>query len=139
MSIRELLPAAPVADAAHADALLEIAFLMTAVDGRLEERELAAFREIAARVQGRAAAEVDPQAVAARFAVSTEPGAIAARVRVLGPTLPAPLREKAFQLAIGLALVDDDASPLEDELMGVLFEALGLDGARAEALAAEAR
>jgi tellurite resistance protein len=61
------------------------------------------------------------------------------RIRAIGPTLPIELRESAFKIAIALALVDDDASPHEDALMHVFFEALGLDPARAEALAAEAR
>lgn len=61
------------------------------------------------------------------------------RIRALGPTLPIELRESVFKVAIALALVDDDARPDEDALMHVYFEALGLDPARAEALAREAR
>jgi uncharacterized tellurite resistance protein B-like protein len=139
MSISKLLPAGPVSDAAHADALLEIAFLMTQADGKLEEAELVAFREIAARVYGRATNEIDPTEIVQRFTVSVDGNEIKERVREIAPKLPAGLRESAFKLAIGLALVDDDASPMEDELVGVLFEALGLDGARAEAIASECR
>src|SRR5260221_14324104 len=127
MSIAKLLPAGPVSNSAHADALLEIAFLMTAVDGRLEETELAAFREIATRVHGK---EMDPNEIVKHFTVSIDNERIKARVRAVAPTLPADLRETAFALAIGLALVDADASPLEDELVGVLYESLGLDPAR---------
>src|SRR4051812_10153774 len=121
MSIAKLLPSGPVSDAAHADALLEIAFLMTQADGRLEEAELSAFREIAARVYGKATNEIEPTEIVQRFTVSIDGDEIKARVRELAPKLPAGLRETAFKLAIGLALVDDDASPLEDELVGVLF------------------
>jgi hypothetical protein len=139
MSISKLLPKGPVNDPAHADVLLEIAFLMTAVDGRLEESELTAFREIAARVTGRAATDIDPAHIVRRFSMMIDPEEIKNRVRAIAPKLPADLRETAFKLSIGLALVDNDASPLEDELVGILFEALALDGDRAEALAAEVR
>jgi hypothetical protein len=134
--IAKLLPAGPV-PSAHADTLLEIAALMTAVDGHLADAELAAFAEIATRVRGRATSPAD----SASFlkGLSTDPAAIASRVRSIAPSLPADLRETAFKLAIGLALVDDDASPLEDELVGVLYESLELDPARAESLAAEVR
>lgn len=51
------------------------------------------------------------------------------------------LRESVFKvaIAIALALADADASPLEDDRMNTYFEALGLDPARAEVLAKEAR
>ena len=139
MSIANLLPAAPITDAAHADALLEIAFLFTAVDGRLEQREIEAFSLIAARVKGVPLESVDANALSVRYLAATEPESIAARVRVVAPKLPAALRETAFKLAIGLALVDEDASPHEDALVGVLFESLGLEAARADELAAEVR
>lgn len=38
-----------------------------------------------------------------------------------------------------LALVDQEASPEEDELVGILFEGLGLTMERADALAEEVR
>ncbi len=139
MPIANLLPAAPVTDGAAAETLLEIAFLMTAVDGRLEPQEVEAFREISARVKGQPVASIDPADITKRFSVSTDPAAIAVRVREIAPKLPAALRETAFKIAIGLALVDEDASPLEDELVSVLFESLGLEAGRAEELAAEAR
>ena len=49
------------------------------------------------------------------------------------------LRELTFKIAMGLALVDSDAAPDEDALMGLLFEHLGLTADRAEAVAAEVR
>ncbi|HEY8076186.1 MAG TPA: TerB family tellurite resistance protein [Labilithrix sp.] len=139
MPIANLLPTSPIQDSAAAETLLEIAFLMTAVDGRLEPQEIAAFGEIAARVSGTSVSAIDPAELTRRFAVASEPAAITARVRAIAPTLPAALREVTFKIAIGLALVDDDASPLEDELVGVLFDSLGLEPGRAEELAAEAR
>jgi hypothetical protein len=40
---------------------------------------------------------------------------------------------------MGLALVDEDGSDKEDDLVGTFVEALGLEMARAQALAAEVR
>ena len=134
MRVADLVPSAPIADE-HAAVLLELAFLVTSVDGKLTGREMAAFRELAARLGQATGAD----ALAARLATIGGSEAAAARVRAIGPTLPPELRETAFQLAIAMALVDQDAAESEDELVGVFFEALGLDGARAEALAGEVR
>jgi tellurite resistance protein len=134
MSIVDLLPSGPIASAAHAEAFLELAYLMTAADGKFTDEERRAFGQILTRVRGTPG---DVDAIVSKFART---GADAKdRIRALGPTLPTELRESAFKVAIALALVDDDASPHEDALMHVYFEALGLDPARAEALATEAR
>jgi tellurite resistance protein len=134
MSIVDLLPTGPIASAAHAEAFLELAYLMTAADGKFTDEERRAFGQILTRVRGTPG---DVDATVSKFART---GADAKeRIRALGPTLPTELRESAFKVAIALALVDDDASPHEDALMHVYFEALGLDPARAEALATEAR
>lgn len=134
MRIADLLPAAPIANAEHADTLLELAYLMTAADGRFTDEERRAFGELATRI---GSAGVD--ALVARFAQTAAAGSIADRVRAIGPTLPMDLREVAFKIGIRVALVDHDAAKEEDALMNVFFEALGLDPERAEALAAEAR
>jgi tellurite resistance protein len=134
MRIVELLPAGPIANAAHAEAFLELAYLMTAADGRFTEEERRAYGQILMRVRGTPG---DIDATVQRFA--REGGDAKERIRTLGPTLPIELRESVFKIAIALALVDDDASPHEDALMHVYFEALGLDPARAELLAKEAR
>ncbi len=141
MSFAQILPSAPLASPAHADAVLELAFLVTAVDGRLAQEELAAFRELAQAVRGKPVSEAEVAALFELFMGSVKGGkdTIAARVRALAPTLPEDLRELAFRVAIGLALVDKDAAAEEDALVGVLFESLGLDEARAEALAHEVR
>jgi tellurite resistance protein len=134
MRFVDLLPAGPIANAAHADAFLELAYLMTVADGKFTEEERRAFGQILTRVRGTPG---DVDAVVHQFARSG--GDAKERIRALGPTLPIELRESAFKVAIALALVDDDASPLEDALMHVYFEALALDPARAEVLATEAR
>jgi hypothetical protein len=134
MSIAKLLPNAPVAPE-QAEVLLELAFLMTAADGELRAQEVEAFALIAERVAG---AKNAAQTLAMRFA-NTKPEEVPARVRAIGPRLAPELRETAFKLAMGLALVDQDGSPEEDELVTVFVQALGLDMKRAEALAEEAR
>ena len=135
MRIVELLPAGPITNAAHADAYLELAYLMTAADGKFTDEERRAFGQILTRVRGTPG---DIDATVQQFARNATTDA-KDRIRALGPTLPNDLRESVFKVAIALALVDDDASPLEDALMHVYFEALGLDPARAETLAKEAR
>lgn len=137
MPIVDLLPAGPIGDAAHAEAFLELAYLMTAADGRFSDEERRAFAQIVTRVRGTPCGAADVDALVQRFARSQVEAND--RIRAIGPTLPAPLKESAFKVAIGLALVDNDVSPKEDAMMNVFFEALGLDPARAEALAVEAR
>ncbi len=134
MRIVDLLPAEPIANAEHADTLLELAYLMTAADGRFTDDERRAFGELASRV-GRTSVD----ALVARFAQNVAAGSIADRVRAIGPTLPMDLREVAFKIGIRVALVDHDPAKEEDALMNVFFEAFGLDPERAETLAAEAR
>jgi tellurite resistance protein len=133
------LPKGPIAETQHADTLLELAFLMAAVDGRLADEELAAFKKVVGAVRGKNATEADVGALVERFAGHVERAEIEARVRQIAPSLPAALREDAFRVGIGLALSDRDADAHEDALMGVFFEALGLTEERAEAIASEVR
>lgn len=139
MSIAKILPARPACSAEEADTVLELAFLMTAVDGKLAEEELPAYREVIAWMRGAPISDDDFGKVLERFSGNIERGEIEARVRVVAPTVPASLREIAFKVCMGLALVDQEASPEEDELVGMLFEGLGLTMERADALAEEVR
>jgi tellurite resistance protein len=139
MAIAKILPARPAATTEEADTVLELAYLMTAVDGRLADEELPAYREVASWIRGEAVSDADFGLLLERFSSNLEKGAIEERVRVVAPKVPPQLKEVAFKVAIGLALVDQEASPEEDALMGILFEGLGLDGERAEVLAEEVR
>ena len=111
---------------------------MSAADGKLEPRELAAYGEAYQRLRGESPLASTIDALVTRFG-ATKPAEIPTRVRALGPKVPPALREQAFKLAMGLALVDEEGSAEEDDLVGVLVEALGLEMSRAEALAAEVR
>ncbi|MBX3189769.1 MAG: hypothetical protein KF819_22275 [Labilithrix sp.] len=135
MSIAKILPSKPVASE-HADAILEIAYLMTAVDGRLGDDELEAYREVVAGVRGKASS-ADVDALLSRFAGNVAHQEIAERVRAIGPTLPDDLRGLAFKIATALSLVDLDSSRDEEELKDVLIDALGLDDERTDALTQE--
>lgn len=134
MRIVDLLPAAPVADPAHASTLLELAYLMAAADGRVTDEERRAFGELAERLGGGSVDELLD-----RFSKNVARSSVTERVRAIAPGLPPELGEASFKIAIRLALADADAAREEDRLVQVLYEALGLDEARADALAAEAR
>ena len=139
MSFTAFLPIGPIAAEDQADTLLELAFLVTAADGRLAEEEAAAFRDLLGRVRGKPASDEETGTLYARFTDQLVGSTCADRVKILAPKLPADLREPAFRVALALALIDRDASPHEDALIDVLFHSLGLDLDRAEALAKEVR
>lgn len=138
MTIGAFLPQS-VGSKEHADMLLELAFLVTAADGRLDPEEVLAFREIMERVRGGKPTNDDVGALYAQFTKTLEGALPTERMRAIGKGLPAALREPAFKTAMALALVDRDANPKEDALIDVLFQSLELDPARAETLAKEVR
>lgn len=130
MLLANILPARPLASKEHADALLELAYLVTAVDGRLLDEELTAYREVAEKLRG-AVSDAEFDALLDRFAGHVEPEEIADRVRELAPKVPAEHRELALKIAIGLAVADLDASPEESVLQELLVEGLGIADERA--------
>ncbi|MBX3227784.1 MAG: TerB family tellurite resistance protein [Labilithrix sp.] len=133
------LPVQAISAEDHADALLELAFLVTAADGKLAKEEADAFRELVARVRGKAASDDELGALYTKFTKALDGTSCIDRVKLVAPKLPADLREAAFRVAMALALIDRDASPQEDALIDVLFHSLGLDEARAEEVAKEVR
>jgi tellurite resistance protein len=139
MSIAAFLPLNPIPTQAHADALLELAFLVTAADGKLAAEEVAAFRELTGRIRGKPATDDEIGELYTRFTRALEGTNCVDRVKVVAPTVPAELREPAFRAALAMALIDRDASPSEDALIDALFHSLELDATRAEALAKDVR
>ena len=136
--IVELLPNDFAPSDKDAEILLELAYLVTAADGKLLDSELSAFSAIAARMRGKAAldtAEVD--AIVDQFAHHVEAHEIETRVRELAPTLTEALHELAYKLALGMAFVDNDPSNEEDRLHGVLGDALGIAPGRRAASSRE--
>ena len=137
-SIAELLPTELKLEDKDANILLELAYLMTAADGKLLDSELAAFRTVAARLHGKTSIdEPTLDALLEKFAHHVESEEIEARVRTLAPTLPESLHELAYKLALGMAFVDWDPSDEEDRLHGVLGDALGLAPGRRAAISRE--
>ncbi len=139
MTMQAFLPVEPIAATEHADALLELAFLVTAADGRLAAEEAAAFRDLMGRVRGKAVTDEEVGALYMKFTAQLATSSCTDRVKEVAPRLPAELREPAFRVALALALIDRDASPHEDALIDTLFHALSLDEQRAEAVAKEVR
>ena len=120
----------------NVDAVLELAYLGTAADGRLDDAELTAFAEVAMLVVGGSKpANVD--ALLDRFAANVEHEEIQARATALAKGLPPELRELAFEIVVALGIADLDTSRDEMELEDMLMEALGLSPARADELTAK--
>lgn len=137
MALVDLVPTGVNVSKEEADTLLELAYLTTAADGRLDDDELAAFTQLVARLQGAPARGADVDALLDRFAGNVEHAEIAERVQVLAPALPAALRPVAFKLSVALGVADLDASDDESDLHALLAESLGLDAARVDELTAE--
>lgn len=137
MFVRAFEAIGPIVSRQHADLLLEVAFLVTAADGHLDPAEVAAFRQLLGRVRGAEPTDADVAQLFDAFSKDGTPPV--ERVGRVAPQLPGELRETAFRTAMALALVDRDASPHEDALIGALFHALELDPTRAEAIAKEVR
>lgn len=139
MTINAFLPIGAIGDQDRADTLLELAFLVTAADGRLAAEEAAAFRELMDRVRGRTVSDDEVGALYARFTKDLDGATCIDRVKTIAPKLAPDLRESAFRVALALALIDRDVSAEEDALIDVLFHSLELALDRAEALAKEVR
>jgi hypothetical protein len=139
MTINAFLPVGAIASTEHADTLLELAFLVTAADGKLAAEEAAAFRDLVERVRGKAPSDDEVGALYTRFTKALEGSTCTDRLKAVAPNLPNELKEPCFRVALALALIDRDASPHEDDLIDALFHSLGLDEARAEEVAKEVR
>lgn len=126
MSIEELIPSTLAPSPEQTELLLELAYLVTAVDGRLADEEIVAFELIASRLRRRTVSPPELDALIERFAHNVERAEIEARVRELVPMLDKDLHAAAYRLALGVAFVDHEASEEEDGLHKILGDALGL-------------
>jgi hypothetical protein len=126
VSIEELIPSTLLPSPEQTEILLELAYLVTAVDGRLADEEIIAFEAIASRLHRRAVSPPEIDALFERFAHNVERAEIEARVTALVPLLDKGLHAAAYRLALGFAFVDHEASVEEDALHKVLGDALGL-------------
>lgn len=120
------LVSSPIQGRAHGDAVLELAFLVSAGDGHLADEELVAFRQLVGLVRGHEATQEEIDALLGGFLMNAQTIRGEDRIREVGATIPGELRETAFKLAVGLTMVDDEASEVEDQLIGILAATLGL-------------
>jgi hypothetical protein len=137
MSVANIVPQGVNPSAEHADVLLELAYLTTAADGRLDDEELAAFTDLVKRLKGKVPSTADLDKLLDRFGGNVEHEEITDRVNKLAPTLPPDLKAIAFKLAVGMSVADLDASGDETDLQVTLAEALGLDETKVDELTAE--
>lgn len=138
MSLANLVPDGLAPKKEHTDVLLELAYLVTAVDGRLDDGEIDAYKDVVAKLRGaKSVSNADIDALLDRFGGNVEHDEIHERVKTIAKTLPDDLRGLAFKLAVGLSVVDLDANEDESELQVVLAESLGLDEAKVDELTAE--
>jgi uncharacterized tellurite resistance protein B-like protein len=135
VSIDELIPTTLAPSPEQTDILLELAYLVTAVDGRLADEEIVAFETIATRLYRRTVSPPELDTLIERFAHNVEQAEIEARVRELVPALDKELHAAAYRLALGVAFVDHEPSVEEDALHKVLGDALGLTPEMRAALA----
>jgi tellurite resistance protein len=141
MTIAKLLPPRPISSAKEAAQVLELAFLMAAADGELHDAERRAYREIVEGLRAKPISDAHFEALITKFSahVGKSQTEIAERVRKVAHGVAAPLRDTAFKLALGIALVDYDDTAEEEALVDAYVEALGLTLPHAQALAAEVR
>ncbi len=138
MGILQQIPSDLTVSPEETDILLELSYLVTAVDGRLADEEIAAFGEVAGRLLGKpsiTSTEVD--ALLARYAEHIDPAEIEARMRTIAVKLPERLHELAYKLALSFGLVDYDPDAHEDRLHAALGDALRIGQDRRAALGRE--
>lgn len=145
--VARVLPTRADLTVGEVDAILEAAYLATAADGELTHEELEAFREVASALRHIAAGggavrkpigDKDLSLLFERFAVRSEHAERLQRVSAVRARLGrTEVRELAYKVAFAMSLCDLDANEDEAAYDDELVEAFGLDGERADALAAE--
>lgn len=138
MAVADLIES-PIHDEAQANALLELAFAMSAVDGHLADEELASFREIVSRVRGKRASDEDIGDLLEKFVHASHMAGLDLRAKQVMAKIPPALRETAYSLAFGLSLVDREASEFETELLVDMAKEFGFDAKTAEGIQARVR
>jgi hypothetical protein len=126
MAVADLIES-PIHDEAHAMALLELAFAVSAVDGHLADEELASFREIVGRVRGKEASDEDIGDLLEKFVHASHMAGLDLRAKQVMAKIPPVLRETAYSLAFGLSLVDQEKTEYEEELLANMAKEFGFD------------
>jgi tellurite resistance protein len=145
--VEKVLPARADFNVGEVDAILEAAYLATAADGVLTDEERESFRAVASGLRniatGGAGAkkmigDKDLDALFERFSERSEHADRADRMKAMRERLGrTEARELAYRIAFAMALCDLDSNDDEGAYDDELIEAFGIDGERADALAAE--
>jgi hypothetical protein len=125
-------------DDAEADAVLEIAYLSTVVDGHLSDEELDAFASLAARLRQKPTSGRDLDQLLDRYAEHVAHRDIDERLAEVAKTLTRPeARRTAYKVAFAMALSDLGTSDDEDAFGEALVDVLGLTVEDADELEGE--
>jgi tellurite resistance protein len=121
------------------DALVEVAFLIAAVDGEVSALELAqfgeAFESAFAAVEGDG---TDPAPILKRFSDDLEKQGWDKRMKAVARALAGtPHAEEAYRIAVGVAFVDDHVAHAEAAALDALASALGIDDDRSQTIMSE--
>ncbi len=123
---------------AEAEAVLEIAYLSTVVDGHLSDEEIGAFAALAARLKKTAVAGRDLDRILDGYAEHIEHRDIDERLAELAKSLSRDeARRTAYRVAFAMALCDLGTSDEEADFDDALLEVLGLSIDDADALESE--
>jgi tellurite resistance protein len=144
VQVERVLPAVGNFSVKEADAILEVAYLTTAADGRLSDEEYESFRAVASKLRAMAAgttAQVNDATLNKlfeRYAERVDHAARVDRLKALRRDLERPeARELAYKVSYAMSLCDLETNEEESELDAELIVALELGDEKADALAGE--
>jgi hypothetical protein len=142
--VEKVLPEVGTFSVREADAILEVAYLTTAADGRLTEEEYESFRSVAGKLRAMASGATATVKDAAlnklfeRYAERMDHAERSERLQALRADLERPeARELAYKVSYAMSLCDLETSEQETQFDEELIEALELGEDRADALAGE--
>ena len=120
------------------EALVEIAFLIAAVDGDVSPLEVAQFGEAIEAAFGDG--DVDVKAMLATMSSRLESEGWEKRMKAVARALAGSQNaERAYRIAVGVAFVDDDVAHAEAAALEAFARALGVSDERAHAIMGEVR
>jgi tellurite resistance protein len=144
VQVERVLPAVGSFSVKEADAILEVAYLTTAADGRLTDEEHESFRAVASKLRAMASggkAQVTDAALNKlfeRYAGRIEHAERVDRLKALRTDLQREeARDLAYKVAYAMTLCDLETGEEESEFEEELIVALELSDERADALAGE--
>jgi len=119
------------------EALVEIAFLIAAVDGEVSPLEVAQFGEAIESAFGES--DVDVKAMLAKMSSRLEAEGWDKRMRAVARSLAGKNAERAYRIAVGVAFIDDDVAHAEAAALEAFANNLGVSDDRAHAIMGEVR